>query len=75
MQKLASILRIADALDRSHAQRITVNEISFEGRNLVVLTDFSGDVTLERFSLQEKADLLEEVFGFHVSIRSQGVSI
>jgi hypothetical protein len=42
---------------------------------MIFLTDFIGDLTLERFSLQEKADLLEEVFGFQISLRSQGIPI
>jgi len=75
VQKLSAILRIADALDRSHTQRINIRKIYFEGRNMVFLTDFTGDLTLERFSLQEKADLLEEVFGFQISLRSQGIPI
>jgi exopolyphosphatase/guanosine-5'-triphosphate,3'-diphosphate pyrophosphatase len=66
--KLAAILRVADALDRGHDQR--VGEASFERREdrLVIRAEDTGssgpiDFSLERLSLAEKGDMFEEVFG------------
>jgi len=64
--KLASLLRVADALDRGHSQRIT--EIQVEHRADSVLLHVPGhhDLTLERLGLEEKADMFEETFGYKV---------
>jgi exopolyphosphatase/guanosine-5'-triphosphate,3'-diphosphate pyrophosphatase len=66
--KLAAILRVADALDRGHDQRL--GEASFERREdrLVIRAERpegSGgvDLSLERLSLAEKGDMFEDVFG------------
>ena len=61
--KLASILRVADALDRGHAQRILKLELEKGDEELKFKTVSTGDVAAERFSLADKADLFEEVFG------------
>jgi exopolyphosphatase/guanosine-5'-triphosphate,3'-diphosphate pyrophosphatase len=64
--KLASILRIADALDRGHAQKI--KEFSVEIKNDTVIlrcTENHANV-LEKIALAEKADLFESVFGYKV---------
>jgi exopolyphosphatase/guanosine-5'-triphosphate,3'-diphosphate pyrophosphatase len=66
--KLAAMLRVADALDRGHDQRL--GEASFERREdrLVIKADTAGrtgpvDLSLERLSLAEKGDMFEDVFG------------
>lgn len=66
--KLAAILRVADALDRGHDQR--VGEASFERREdrLIIRAETndrgsSADLSLERLSLAEKGDIFEDVFG------------
>jgi exopolyphosphatase/guanosine-5'-triphosphate,3'-diphosphate pyrophosphatase len=64
--KMASLLRIADALDRGHTQRI--KHISVERRNETVLIHTEGDFSLssERMGLEEKGGLFQEVFGYQV---------
>lgn len=66
--KLAAILRVADALDRGHDQR--VGDAVFERREdrLQIRADISSrggsvDLSLERLSLTEKGDMFEDVFG------------
>ena len=66
--KLAAILRVADALDRGHDQR--VGEAAFERREdrLIIRADTESrpgpvDLSLERLSLAEKGDMFEDVFG------------
>lgn len=78
VMKLAAILRVADALDRGHDQRL--KEVEFERREdrLVIKAagaaragaaraeagpGSAGDFSLERLSLAEKGDLFEDVFG------------
>ena len=62
--KLASLLRIADALDRGHSQHIRDFDIELTRDTLILRAKGTHDVTLERLALDEKADLFEEVFGY-----------
>jgi len=67
--KQSAILRVADALDRSHrqiARRVTFER---EGDELIVMIGGHGDISLERTVMPEKADLFESVFGMNVSVR------
>jgi exopolyphosphatase/guanosine-5'-triphosphate,3'-diphosphate pyrophosphatase len=61
--KLAAILRVSDALDRSHSGR--VRDISFERTEdrFIIRPSQSLDFSLEKLSLAEKGDMFEDVFG------------
>ena len=63
VMKLAAILRVADALDRGHDQR--VRDAAFERREerFVIRAPGGMDLSLERLSLAEKGDMFEDVFG------------
>lgn len=66
--KLAAILRVADALDRGHDQRVGDAVFERHEDRLVITADTSGrtgpvDLSLERLSLAEKGDMFEDVFG------------
>ena len=63
VMKLAAILRVADALDRGHDQR--VRNPTFEHREERFIIRAAGvvDLSLERLSLAEKGDMFEDVFG------------
>jgi exopolyphosphatase / guanosine-5'-triphosphate,3'-diphosphate pyrophosphatase len=64
--KLASFLRVADALDRGHTQRVSFSELELREDSLLIKTAGQMDLSLERLSLAEKADLFEDVFGLKV---------
>jgi len=61
--KLSAMLRVADALDRGHTHIVRNLKVKKEGEQLLLFGDFLGDVSIERFGLNEKAGLFEEVFG------------
>ena len=63
VMKLAAIVRVADALDRGHDQR--VRDAVFERREerFVIKAPDVADLSLERLSLAEKGDMFEDVFG------------
>ncbi|OQX30114.1 MAG: hypothetical protein B0D92_00180 [Spirochaeta sp. LUC14_002_19_P3] len=63
VQKLAAILRVADALDRSHTQSAIIEKLEIQNDQLIIFTAHPGDLALEKLSLVEKGDLFEEVFG------------
>ena len=60
--KLTAILRAANALDRSHYQRIRNINVSIRGDELYLSAQSDEDLTLERGTLEEKNSLFEEVF-------------
>lgn len=64
--KLAALLRIADALDRSHAQRIKNVVIRPEGSRLTILTPGVEDTTIEQIAINSKCDIFREIYGFDV---------
>jgi exopolyphosphatase/guanosine-5'-triphosphate,3'-diphosphate pyrophosphatase len=66
--KLASILRIAEALDRSHSQRIRSIRIERHDGELTIHCEQDGDISVERYGMEGKASMFEDVFGYEVNI-------
>jgi exopolyphosphatase / guanosine-5'-triphosphate,3'-diphosphate pyrophosphatase len=66
VSKLASLLRIADALEKGHIKRPEQIETVIEQNQLVIKCAKMGDMDLERFSLASKKNLFEETFGLKV---------
>ncbi|MBK8035663.1 MAG: HD domain-containing protein [Verrucomicrobiaceae bacterium] len=64
--KLAAILRIADSLDRSHAQRVKSIQLRPEGPRLRILTHGIDDNTIEQIAIDSKCDLFREIYGYEV---------
>ncbi len=64
--KLAALLRIADALDRSHAQRIRTIQLRPEGSRLFIQTRDVDDTTVEQIAINSKCDLFREIYGYEV---------
>jgi exopolyphosphatase/guanosine-5'-triphosphate,3'-diphosphate pyrophosphatase len=68
VSKLAAILRVADALERTHDQRVNDIEMRREGNKLHLRLPGLADAAVERLAMQSKGDLLEQVFGLTVVI-------
>ncbi len=68
--QLAAILRVADALDRSHSQRIRIAGFIKSADELSLGVEDVGDLSLERVALETKGDLFETVFGLRVTLRA-----
>ncbi|MBN2106100.1 MAG: Ppx/GppA family phosphatase [Deltaproteobacteria bacterium] len=66
--KMASLLRIADALDRDHAQTIKRLNASVRQPYLDLKITGTGFRDLEHWSLQRKAQLFTDLFGLRVRI-------
>lgn len=66
--KLAALLRLADALDRSHAQRIKSIQLRPEGPRLNVLTQGVDDTTVEQIAINSKCDLFREIYGYDITL-------
>lgn len=66
--KLAALLRVADALERTHAQRVSNIELQIIHKRLHIRLPGRDDVALERLAMESKADLFEQVFGLKVVV-------
>ncbi len=66
--KLSAILRIADALDRSHSQRVRGVTVEIVEGDMLLHVEHSGDVSVERYGLEQKGDMVEQVFGYTAKI-------
>jgi exopolyphosphatase/guanosine-5'-triphosphate,3'-diphosphate pyrophosphatase len=64
---LAGILRVADALDRSHRQAVRSFAITERGPALRVRLEMEGEGELELWGARRRVDLIEEALG--VSLR------
>lgn len=74
VSKLAAILRVADALDATHQQKI--KQIEFEAGEksyTIWISDALTDLSSEREALQAKGDLFADVFGLPVVIRQKAL--
>ncbi len=61
--KLSVLLRIADALDRSYKQKITDCKISFKEDEMHIIVSSNENLSLERWTFEDKIDMFGEVFG------------
>jgi exopolyphosphatase/guanosine-5'-triphosphate,3'-diphosphate pyrophosphatase len=66
VMKLAALLRVADALDRTHIQDVEGVEVSVDGKRVELTLVGSGDFLLERWTLTRKGALFEKIFGMEV---------
>ncbi|MDR0474533.1 MAG: HD domain-containing protein [Treponema sp.] len=64
--KMASLLRVADALDRGHSRRVMKIAVERKNEALILRTSGNLDMSLELISLEEKAGLFQEVFGYKI---------
>jgi exopolyphosphatase/guanosine-5'-triphosphate,3'-diphosphate pyrophosphatase len=72
VNKMAAILRIANALDADHLQKIRDLRVVKEADALVLEVDGAGDLTMERLAAMARSDLFVETFGQKVLFRETG---
>lgn len=71
VMKLTAILRIANAMDRSHKQKFKNIKTSVKNQLLTITTESIEDISLERVLFKEKADFFEEVFGIRPVLKQK----
>lgn len=69
VNKLAAILRVANALDAEHAQKVGDLRIRREGTPWVLEIDATGDTTMEQLAATARADMFELAFGRQLAVR------
>jgi exopolyphosphatase/guanosine-5'-triphosphate,3'-diphosphate pyrophosphatase len=70
VDKLAAILRLADALDKEHGSKVQHIEIECRPPKLTLRLRGRGDLLLERWAMTTKAELFEKVFDVRVTVVS-----
>lgn len=63
VRTLAALLRVADGLDRSHAEVVKSADVEVEDDRVVLHVHADGDAELELWGVRRKRDLFERVFG------------
>lgn len=71
--KLTAILRIANALDRSHKQKFKNIKTTLKENELLISVDADVDITLEKGLYGAKADFFEEVYSVRPIIKQKRI--
>ena len=72
VQKLSSLLRIANALDRSHRQKVKKLEVKFSRSQDIILTaTVTGNFLLEKVDFMEKKNMFEDISGYKINLKIQ----
>ncbi len=67
--KLVAMLRVANAMDRSHRQKFKDFKTKFSDGKLILTTTTSEDITLEKGLFESKTELFEEIYGIKPVLR------
>jgi len=67
--KLVAIIRIADAVDRTHRLKVKVCDVSLKGDELIVTVDAKEDLSLEEWTFADKAKFFASVFGIQAILK------
>ncbi|HLH30235.1 MAG TPA: Ppx/GppA phosphatase family protein [Terriglobia bacterium] len=68
ISQLASILRLADALDHEHASTVDSVEVEYKRPRFLFRLKGKGDMLLEKWALAAKRDFFESVFDANVVV-------
>ena len=72
--KLAAILRLANALDAEHLQKVRDVRIVRGDNSWLLEMDGSGDITMEQMAARARTDMFVEVFGRQLVVRVAGAT-
>jgi exopolyphosphatase/guanosine-5'-triphosphate,3'-diphosphate pyrophosphatase len=73
VNKLGAILRVANALDAEHLQKVRALRLVPHGEAWVLEMDGAGDLSMERLAATARADMFEETYGREIILRQAGV--
>ena len=68
VNKLAALLRVADALIRGHRRRPSDIHLQRQGDDLIVFMPSGADLLLEERAMKNKGDLMEDIFGVKIRL-------
>jgi exopolyphosphatase/guanosine-5'-triphosphate,3'-diphosphate pyrophosphatase len=68
VNKLAAILRVADALVRGHSRSTPDVRLERHGDEMIVFLGGADDVLLEERAIESKGDLFEDIYGMKIRL-------
>ncbi|WP_034487851.1 exopolyphosphatase [Butyrivibrio fibrisolvens] len=69
--KLTAILRVANALDRTHNHKFKDVSVTVKDDEVQILLDTTSDITIEKGLINNRASFFEEIFGVKPVIRQK----
>lgn len=72
--KLSALLRVANALDADHLQKVQNLRVLRHEEPWVLETEGAGDLTMERLAALSRTDLFTDVFGRRLVFREAGAA-
>ena len=69
--KVTALLRMANALDRSHKQKLSECRMSVKNGELLITAVYEDDVTMELLAVELCADFFEEIFGIRPVLKKK----
>ena len=72
--KLAAILRVANALDAEHLEKVRDLRLDRHAKAWVLEVDATDDITMEQMAATARTDMFVEVFGRPLAIRLSGMA-
>jgi exopolyphosphatase/guanosine-5'-triphosphate,3'-diphosphate pyrophosphatase len=66
--KISSIIRLADAMDRSYQQKIRSCKVVVKAPDITIRVTSKEDLTLEEWTFASKAAMFEEVYGLKIHL-------
>jgi len=75
VRRLAALLRVADALDREHLQRVTEVRAREMDGEILLEVEGRGELLLERWALRKKSRMFARVFGTPVRMTTPQLSL
>lgn len=67
--KLVAIIRLADAIDRSHQQKIEIQSVKLKNKELIIKATSNKNTKLEEWTFKKKSEFFQEVFGITPVLR------
>ena len=73
VNKLGAILRLVNALDAEHAQKVRDVKLIRRGSNWILELEGDADLTLEQLAATARGDMFAETYGRQLIVRRAGV--
>jgi exopolyphosphatase / guanosine-5'-triphosphate,3'-diphosphate pyrophosphatase len=73
VSKLAALLRVANALDAEHLQKVREVRLLRKDARWILEIEGTGDLTMEQMATNARLDMFTDIFGRPVQIRLAGV--
>lgn len=73
VSKMAAIVKLADALDLSHKNKIKAIEVKIKATNIIITAFSNEEIPLEKWYFHKISDFFEEVMGYKPILKQKGL--